>query len=107
MVILNRKYIQAENWCKKLEEKLFGHFGMQSRRRNSCYCKVKLPDAWNIHLAGNIHLFNYDSGDDRQKYRVEFEVDGNGWAMQSLIKSGPSVDNPKQHGFLVTWTEQR
>jgi len=34
---------------------------------------------------------------------VETEPDGEDWVMETIIASGPTDNNPKQHLFLVKW----
>ena len=42
---------------------------------------------------------------DPKKQVIEVEADGDDWVMESIIASGPSDNNPKQHVFLVKWKD--
>jgi hypothetical protein len=82
---------------------MFGRFEVLSVESNNRYCMLKLPDSYKIHAVFNISLLEQYRGDDPKKQVVEIEGDGGVWPMESIIASGPSDDNPKQHVFLVNW----
>jgi len=36
---------------------------------------------------------------------VEIEADGEDWVMETIVASGPSDENSKEHLFLVKWKD--
>jgi len=105
LVMLNGRNIRAKHRCKKLEDKMFGPFQILSVGKNLRYCKLDLPDSLKIHPVFNIDLLERYRGTDPKKEIVEIEADGEDWVMESIIASGPSDGNPKQHVFLVKWKD--
>jgi len=99
--MLNGRNIRAKHRCRKLEDKMFGPFEILSVGKNQRYCKLSLPDSWKIHPVFNIDLLEQYKGTDPKKQVVEVEADGEDWVMESIIASGPSDGNNKQHVFLV------
>jgi len=105
LVILNGWNIRAKHRCKKLEDKMLGPFEVLLVASNLRYCKLKLPDSGKIHPVFNIDLQERYKGTDPKKQIIEIEADGEDWVMESIIASGPSDNNPKQHVFLVEWKD--
>jgi hypothetical protein len=105
LVLLNGRNIRAKHRCKKLEDKMLGPFEVVSVRRNNRYCKLKLPDHWKLQPVFNIDLLERYKGTDPKKSVIEIEPDGEDWVMETIIASGPSDNNPKQHVFLVKWKD--
>jgi len=105
LVMLNGRNIRAKHRCKKLEDKMFGPFEILSVGKNLRYCKLSLPDSWKIHPVFNIDLLERYRGTDPKKQVVEIEADGEDWVMESIIASGPSDGDCKQHVFLVKWKD--
>jgi len=103
LVILNRRNIRAKHRCKKLEDKMLGPFKVSSVGSNLWYCKIKLPDSWKIHPVFNINLLERYKGTNLKKQILEIEADSEDWIMETIIASGPSDGNPKQHVFVVKW----
>jgi transposase InsO family protein len=103
LVMLNGKNIRAKHRCKKLEDKMLGPFEVESVENNNRYCKLKLPDHWKLHPVFNIELLERYKGTDPKKQVIEIEADGEEWMMESIIASGPSDNNRKEHVFLVKW----
>jgi len=103
LVMLNGRNIQAKHRCKKLEDKMFRPCEILSVGENQRYCKLRLPDSWKIHPVFNIELLERYKGTDPKKPVVEVEAVGEDWVMESIIASGPSDGNPKEHVFLVKW----
>jgi hypothetical protein len=101
LVLLNGRNIRGKHRSKKLEGKMLGPFEVISVGRNNRYCKLKLPDDWKLHPVFNIDLLERYEGTDPKKQVVEIESDGEEWVMETIIASGPSDNNPKQHVFLV------
>jgi hypothetical protein len=101
LVLLNGQNIRAEHLCKKLEDKMLGPFEVLSLGSNNRYCKCKLPDHWKLHPVFNINLLERYKGTDPKKPVVEIEPDGEDWVMETIIASGPTDNDPKQHVFLV------
>jgi hypothetical protein len=66
---------------------------------------IKLPEAWKIHTVFNIQLLEGYKGVDFKQQVIQIEAEGEDWVMDSIIASGPSDDNPKQHVFLVKWKD--
>jgi len=105
LVMLNGRNIRAKHRCKKLEDKMFGLFKILSVGKNLRYCKLGLPDSWKIHLVFIIDLLERYKGTDPKKQVVEIEADREDWVMESIIASGPSDGDSKQHVFLVKWKD--
>jgi len=103
LVMLNGQNIRAKHRCKKLEDKMLRPFEVLSIGSNFRYCRLKLPDSWKIHPVFNIDLLERYQGTDPKKQIIKIEADGEDWAMELMIASGPSDDNPKRHVFLVKW----
>jgi hypothetical protein len=102
---LNGPNIRAKHRCKKLDDKLLGLFEIVSVGSNNRYCKLKLPDHWKLHPVFNIELLELYKGTNPEKQVIEIEADGEEWVMESIIASGPSDDNRKEHVFLVKWKD--
>jgi transposase InsO family protein len=105
LVMLNGKNIRAKHRCRKLEDKMLGPFEVSSVGSNLRYCKLKLPESWKIHPVFNIELLERYKGTNPKKPIIEVEADGEDWVMESIIASGPSDGNAKQHVFLVKWKD--
>jgi hypothetical protein len=105
LVMLNGQNIRAKHRCKKLEDKMLGPFRVSGVGSNLRYCKLELPDSWNIHPIFNIDLLEPYMGTDSKKKVIKIEADREGWVMETMIASGPSDDNPKHHVFLVKWKD--
>jgi len=105
LVMLNGTNIRAKHRSKKLEYKMLGPFKVLSVRSYKRYCKLELPESWRIHPVFNIDLLERYKGTDPKKQIIEIESDGEDWVMESIIASGPSDGNPKQHVFLVKWKD--
>jgi len=103
LVLLNGKNIRAKHRCKKLEDKMLGPFEILSVGSNNRYCKLKLPEHWKLYPVFNIDLLERYKGTDPKKQVIEIEADGEDWEMETIVASGPSDHNPKEHVFLVTW----
>jgi len=103
LVMLNGRNIRAKHRCKKLEDEMFGPFEILSVGETQRYCMLRLPDSWKIHPVFNIELLERYKGTDPKKPVVEVEAVGEDWVMESIIASGPSDGNPKEHVFLVQW----
>jgi len=103
LVMLNRRNIRAKHRCKKLEDEMLGPLEVLSVGSNLRYFKFKLPDTWKIHPVFNINLLERYKGTDSKKMIIEIKADGEDSVMESIIASGSSDDNPKQHVFLVKW----
>ena len=102
---MNGRNIRTKHRCKKLEDKMLGPFEVLSVGSNQRYFKLQLPDSWNIHWVFNIDSLERYKGTDPKKQIIEIEADGDDWVMKSIIASGPSDDNTKQHVFLVKWKD--
>jgi len=94
--------IRAKHRCRKLEDKMFGPFEIQSTGKNQRYCKLSLPDSWKIHPVFNIDLLERYKGTDPKKPIIEVEADGEVWVMESIIAWGPSDENSKEHFFWIS-----
>jgi hypothetical protein len=105
LVLLNGRNIRAKHCCKKLEDKMLGPFEVLSIWSNNRYCKLKLPDHWKLHPVFNIDLLERYKGTDSKKQVVKIEPDREDWVMETIVASGPSDNNPKQHVFLVKWKD--
>jgi hypothetical protein len=103
LVMLNGRNIRAKHRCKKLEDKMLGPFEVMSVGRNNRYCKLRLPDHWKLHPVFNIDWLERYKGTDPKKQVVEIKAEGEEWVMESIMASGPSDNDPKQHVFLVKW----
>jgi hypothetical protein len=103
LVLFNGRNIRAKHHCKKLEDKMLGPFEIVSVGSNNRYCKLILPDHWKLHPVFNIELLERYQGTDPKRRAIEIEANREGWVMESIIASRPSVDNRKQHVFLVKW----
>jgi len=105
LVILNGRNIRARHNCNKLEDKIYGPYEVVNTGKNRRYCLLKLPDSWKIHPTFNIALLEQYGGTDPKKQVLEIEADDAGWKMESIIASGPSDDDPREHVYLVKWEE--
>jgi hypothetical protein len=84
---------------------MLGPFKVLSVGSNNRYCKRKLSDPWKLHPVCNIDLLERYKGTDPKKPVVEIEPDGEDWVMETIIASGPTDNDPKQHVFLVKWKD--
>jgi hypothetical protein len=105
LVLLNGWNIRAKHRCKKLEDKMLGPFEVISVGSNNRYCKLKLPDHWKLHPVFNIDLLERYKGTNPEKPVIEIKPDGEDWVMETIVASGPSDNNPKQHVCLVKWKD--
>jgi len=104
-VMLNGQNIRAKHRCRKLEDKMFGPFEILLVGSNQRYCRLGLPDSWLIHPVCNIDLLERYKGSDPKKQVVEVEADIDDWVLKTMVASGPSDGNPKQHVFLIKWKD--
>jgi hypothetical protein len=105
LVLLNGRNIRAKHRCKMLEDKMLGPFEILSVGSNNRYCNLKLPEHWKLHPVFNIDLLERYKGTDPKKQVIEIEADGEDWEMETIVASGPTDYNPKQHVFLVKWKD--
>jgi hypothetical protein len=103
--MLNGRNVLAKHRCKKLEDKILEPFQISSVASILQYCKLQLPDSWNIYLVLNIALLEYNKRADLKQKVIKIEVNGNDWVVESVIASRPSDDNPKLHVYLVRWKD--
>jgi hypothetical protein len=103
LVLLNGRNIRAKHRCKKLEDKMLGPFEILSVGSNNRYCKPKLPEHCKLHPVFNIDLLEQYKGTDPKNQVIEIEADGEDWVMETIVASGPTDHNPKQHVFLGKW----
>jgi hypothetical protein len=89
----------------KFEGKLLGPFEVLLVGSNQQYCKLLLPDSGKIYPVFNIDLLERYKWINPKKQMIEIEADGEAWVMESIIPSGLSDDNPKQHVFLIKWND--
>jgi len=104
-VMLNGRNIRARHRCRKLEDKMFAPFEVSSTGKNQGYCRLHLPDSWKIHPVFNFELLERYRGTNLMKPVVEIEADGEDWVMETIVASGPSNENSKEHVFLVKWKD--
>jgi hypothetical protein len=104
LVIIDGTNIPAKHQCKELEEKMFRLFHIVSVGNNDRYCQLHPPDSWKIHSVFNSDLLECYIREDPKNQVIEIEADGTDWVMESIMACGPSDHNPKQHVYLVKWT---
>jgi hypothetical protein len=86
-----------------MENKMLGPFKVASVGSNHRYCKLELPDSGKIHPMFNNDFLERYKGTDPKQQVVELEADREDWETESILASGPSDGNPKQHVILVKW----
>jgi hypothetical protein len=84
---------------------MLGPFEILAVGSNNRYCRLKLPDHWKLHPGFNIEPLERYKGMNPKKQLIEIEADGEEWVMESIIASGPSDGNRKQHVFLMKWKD--
>ena len=95
--MLNRKNIWAKHQCKKLEDKMYWPFKLIATGRNARYCTAKFPKSEKIHPTFIISLLEKYLGTNPKKQVVQVEADTAEWKMESIIASGPSDDDQRNH----------
>jgi len=105
MVMLNGRNIWAKHWCKKLEDKMLWQFQILSIGSNVGYCKLKLPELWKNRPVSNLDLLEHDQGTYQEEHVIDIEANRVEWAMESIVASGSSDENAKQHVYLAKWKD--
>src|ERR1700737_755468 len=99
--MLDGRNIRTKRQCRKLDDKLYGHFKITKVGSNKRWCRLELPTSWKIHPTFNVALLEQYRREVKTTNVPLIEADDEGWIPEAIIASGPTEDDHRKHVYLV------